>query len=82
MDLNVGGRALRVPTYQTQQLIVREQLTVPGEFADYNLSALREGECVALLFKQTNVAVLICGLGGGAYRIAAKPIPPHLSKQL
>jgi len=73
---------LRVPTYQTQQLIVKEQLTVPGEVADYNLSTLREGECVALFFKATNVAVLICGLGNGTYRIAAKPIPPHIARQL
>lgn len=71
-----------VPTYQVQQLIVREQLTVPGEVADYNLSTLREGECVAFLFKSTNVAVLICGLGGGTYRIAAKPIPPHMARAL
>ena len=71
-----------VPAYVTQQLVLREEVAVPGEFADYNLASLKEGECVAMLFKPTGVAVLVCGLGNGFFRVAAKPIPPQMRSQL
>jgi len=71
-----------VPAYATQQLMLREQLTVPGDYADYNLATLKENECVSFLFKQSGVAVLVCGLGGGSFRISAKPIPPSMRNQL
>jgi hypothetical protein len=70
-----------VPSYAAQMML-KEQITVEGEVADYKLSGLATGECVALLFKGSGVAVLVCNVGDGVFRFSAKPIPPTMRKGL
>lgn len=81
--LNTSGvKEERMPAYATQQMMLKEQLTVPGDATDYPLGSLKEGECAAMLFKGSGVAILLCNLGGGIWRIAGKPIPPPLKREL
>lgn len=70
-----------MPSYAAQ-LMLKEELTVEGDTADYKLSGLATGECVALLFKGSGVGVLVCNAGDGVFRFSAKPIPPSLRKGL
>jgi len=52
------------------------------EVVDYKLGKLALNECVSVIFDDAQVAVLICNIGGGNYRIAAKRYTPEMAKQL
>mgnify|MGYP001626201776 CR=1 FL=1 len=52
------------------------------EVADYKLGRLALYECVSFIFDDAQVAVLICNIGGGMYRVAARRYTPEMAKQL
>ncbi|ABL79281.1 hypothetical protein [Thermofilum pendens] len=64
-------------TLQLQGLSLVETIPVTTtDYADYNFSKLNPNECVVFWFQKNRVAVLVCNIGNGYYRVATKPVPP------
>lgn len=63
-----------MPAYPAQ-LMLREMLRAEGDTADVRLDDLGANECRGIYFTGSGVAVLLCNVGGGYYRVSAKSVP-------
>jgi len=64
-----------MPAYPAQQLMLKEMLRAEGDTADIMLADLAVNECRGIYFTGSGVAVLLCSVGGGYYRVSAKSVP-------
>lgn len=64
-----------MPAYPAQQLMLKEMLKAEGDAADVMLIDLDTNECRGVYFTGSGVAVLLCNIGGGYYRVSAKSVP-------
>jgi hypothetical protein len=55
--------------------MLKEMLKAEGDAADVMLIDLDTNECRGVYFTGSGVAVLLCNIGGGYYRVSAKSVP-------
>jgi sugar lactone lactonase YvrE len=60
--------------------MLKEMLRAEGDTADIRLDDLAVDECRGIYFTGSGVAVLLCSIGGGLYRVSAKSVPKNVAR--
>ena len=69
-----------MPTYPARLMLI-ESLKADGDVTDVKMNDLSVNECKAVYFTGSSVAVLLCNIGDGMWRVSAKPVPKTVARQ-